>query len=111
MSSLFATVKKFMHMLLGEIEELLESSYYEARMGAVCIMDFQARHKKTLVIRKKELFNLYVSRHDRIDNWDMVDRSAPNVVGGYLMDKSRKILYELAKSKNLWERRTAIVST
>ncbi len=111
MASLFATAKKFMEMPPDEIEKLLESSYYEARMGAVCIMDFQARDKKTSAARKKELFDLYISRHDRIDNWDMVDRSAPYVVGGYLMDKPRKILYKLAKSKNKWERRTAIVST
>jgi 3-methyladenine DNA glycosylase AlkD len=111
MAGLFATAKNFMDMSPDEIEKLLESPYYEARMGAVCIMDFQARNKKTSALRKKELFDLYISRHDRIDNWDMVDRSAPYVVGGYLMDKPRKILYKLAKSKNKWERRTAIVST
>ena len=60
---------------------------------------------------KKELYELYLNRHDRINNWDMVDRSAPYVVGGYLMDKPRAVLYKLAKSKNTWERRTAIVST
>ena len=57
------------------------------------------------------MFDLYISKHNRIDNWDMVDRSAPYVVGGYLFDKPLKILYKLAKSKNVWERRTAIVST
>ena len=111
MSSLFAAAKKFMDMPPNEIEILLESPYYEARMGAVSIMDFQARNKKTSMARKKELFDLYISRHDRINNWDMVDRSAPYVVGGYLADKPRKVLYKLAKSKNIWERRTAIVGT
>jgi len=111
MASLFATAKKFMDMPPDEIENLLESPYYEARMGAVCIMDFQARHKKTTAVRRKELFDLYIRRHESIDNWDMVDRSAPYVIGGYLVDKPRKILYKLAKSKNKWERRTAIVST
>jgi 3-methyladenine DNA glycosylase AlkD len=57
------------------------------------------------------LFDLYIKRHDRINNWDLVDRSAPYVVGGYLFDKPRNILYKLAKSKNMWERRTSIVST
>ena len=52
-----------------------------------------------------------MTSHDRINNWDMVDRSAPYVIGGYLADKSRAPLYKLAKSKNVWERRTAIVST
>jgi 3-methyladenine DNA glycosylase AlkD len=111
MSSLFAAAKKFMEMPLNEIEKLLESPYYEVRMGGVCMMDFQARNKKTSATRRKELFDLYIRRHDRINNWDMVDRSAPYVVGGYLSDKPRKVLYKLAKSKNIWERRTAIVST
>jgi 3-methyladenine DNA glycosylase AlkD len=80
-------------------------------MGAVSIMDFQARDKKTTPERRKELYELYIDRHDRINNWDMVDRSAPYVVGGYLFDKSRAPLYKLAKSKKPCERRTAIVAT
>jgi 3-methyladenine DNA glycosylase AlkD len=74
-------------------------------------MDFQARKKQTPESRKKELFDLYIRRHDCINNWDLVDRAAPYVVGGYLVDKPRDILYDLARSKNIWERRTAIVST
>src|SRR6185436_4844341 len=61
--------------------------------------------------RRKELYTLYIKRHDRINNWDLIDRSAPYVVGGYLFDKPRNILYKLARSKNLWERRTSILST
>ena len=111
MADIFALAKKYMQLPIVEIEKLLKSKYYEARMGAVSIMDFQARDKKTTTDRKKELYDLYIARHDCIDNWDMVDRSAPYVVGGYLADKPRKILYKLAKSKNVWERRTAIVAT
>jgi 3-methyladenine DNA glycosylase AlkD len=111
MGDLFALAKKFTKMPPGEIEKLLANPYYEARMGAVCIMDFQARDKKITPERKKELYDLYISKHKCIDNWDMVDRSAPYVVGGYLFDKPRKILYKLAKSKSVWERRTAIVAT
>jgi 3-methyladenine DNA glycosylase AlkD len=107
----FKLAKEFMGMELNEIEKLLDSKFYEARMGAVSIMDYQARDKKTTDSRRKELYDLYIKRHDRINNWDMVDRSAPYVVGGYLFDKPRAILYKLAKSKNVWERRTAIVST
>jgi len=111
MASIFALAKKLVEMPIVEIEKLLQSDYYEARMGAVSIMDFQARNKKTTPTRKKELFDLYIKSHNRINNWDLVDRSAPYVVGGYLFDKPRNILYKLAKSKNVWERRTAIVST
>jgi 3-methyladenine DNA glycosylase AlkD len=111
MSSIFLMAKEFKEMSLIEIGKLLESDFYEARMGAVSIMDFQARDKKISPSRKKELFDLYIKRHDRINNWDLVDRSAPYVIGGYLVDKPRKILYKLGRSKNVWERRTAIVST
>ncbi len=74
-------------------------------------MDWQARSKKTPEARRKELFDLYIRRHDRINSWDLVDRSAPYVVGSYLFDKPRDILYKLARSRNIWERRTAMVST
>jgi 3-methyladenine DNA glycosylase AlkD len=111
MGQVFALAKKYMAMELDEVEKLLKNPIHEVRTGAVSIMDFQARDKKTTPERRKELFDLYIRRHDRINNWDLVDRSAPHVVGGYLADKPRKILYKLAASKNVWERRTAIVST
>lgn len=111
MKTLFDTAKTFEGMPVKEIDKLFSNPYYEVRMGAVCIMDFKARNKKITEAEKKQLFDLYIDRHDRIDNWDMVDRSAPWVIGGYLIDKPRAILYKLAKSKNVWERRTAIVST
>ncbi|NAS13293.1 DNA alkylation repair protein [Poritiphilus flavus] len=109
--NVFQTAKAFTDMSLEEINQLLDSEYYEIRMGAVSIMDFQARHKKTTESRRKELFELYLNRHDRLNNWDFVDRGSYNIVGEYLMDKPRDILYDLARSKNIWERRTAIVST
>lgn len=111
MGQVFALAKEFMPMELDEVEVMLESPFHEMRVGAVSIMDFQARSKKTSDERRKELFDLYLRRHDRINTWDLVDRSAPWVVGSYLMDKPRKILYKLAKSKMMAERRTAIVST
>jgi hypothetical protein len=107
----FALAKEFIDMPPDEIEKLLESPVHEVRVGAVSIMDWQARSKKTPESRRKELYDLYLRRHDRINNWDLVDRSAPYVIGGYLSDKPRDILYKLARSKNTWERRTAIVST
>ncbi len=111
MGQVFALAKEFMGMELDEVEKLLESPIHEARVGAVSIMDFQARSKKTSPERRKELFDLYIRRHDRINTWDLVDRSAIWVVGSYLFDKPRKILYKLAKSKMMAERRTAIVTT
>jgi 3-methyladenine DNA glycosylase AlkD len=111
MGQVFALAKEFIDMPPSEIEKLLDSPIHEVRVGAVSIMDWQARSKKTPGERRKELFDLYIRRHDRINNWDLVDRSAPYVVGGYLFDKPRDVLYDLARSKSVWERRTAIVST
>ena len=111
MGQVFALAKEFIEMSLDEIEKLLESPLHEARVGAVSIMDFQARSKKTSIEQRKVLFELYIRRHDRINTWDLVDRSAIYVVGGYLFDKPRDILYKLAHANNIWERRTAIVST
>ena len=111
MGQVFALAKEFMNIELDEVEAMLESPFHEMRVGAVSIMDFQARSKKTTEARRKELFNLYIRRHDRINTWDLVDRSAIWVIGSYLFDKPRKVLYKLAKSKKMPERRTAIVST
>jgi len=111
MGQIFALAKEFMDMPLLEVEKLLESNIHEVRVGAVSIMDFQARNKKTSAERRKELFDLYLKRHERINTWDLVDRSAIWVLGSYLFDKPRKVLYKLAKSKMMAERRTAIVTT
>lgn len=76
-------------------------------------MGKQASRKKTPQNRRKELFDLYLRRHDRINNWDLVDLASYKVVGSYLFEyeKPRDVLYKLARSKDTWERRTAIVST
>jgi 3-methyladenine DNA glycosylase AlkD len=111
MGSIFPLAKQFADMPLSDIEQLLENKYYEVRMGAVAIMDFQARRKRISADERKALFDLYIRRHDRINDWGMVDRAAPYVVGGYLADKPRDVLYRLARSPNPCERRTAIVST
>jgi 3-methyladenine DNA glycosylase AlkD len=111
MGQVFANAKEFIDMTPAEIEKLLDSKIHEVRAGGCSIMDKQARRKKTTPERRKELYDLYLRRHDRINNWDLVDVCAIHVVGGYLFDKPRAVLYKLAKSKNTWERRTAIVST
>lgn len=111
MGTVFALAKTHVNMPLEEIEKLLESPIHEARVGAVSIMDFQARAKKTSVEQKKALFALYLRRHDRINTWDLVDRSAIYVIGSYLLDKPRDVLYKLARSPHMAERRTAMVST
>ena len=111
MDQVFALAKEFIDTPPEEIEKLLESPVHEARAGALSIMDKQGRAKKTPESRRKKLFDLYLRHTDRIDNWDLVDLGAPYVVGRYLFDKPRDVLYQLARSRSIWERRTAIVAT
>lgn len=111
MKHTFDLAKACTAMPLAEVERLLDSPYYEARIGAVSIMDFQARRKQATEADREALYELYLRRHDRIDSWDLVDRAAPRVVGWYLLDKPRDVLYALARSSDIWERRTAITAT
>jgi 3-methyladenine DNA glycosylase AlkD len=111
MRDLFALAKTYQAAPPAEIRTLLRHPVENVRLGGVCIMDFQARDKKTTAERRHELYRLYMDNHDNIDNWGMVDRAAPYVVGGYLWDKSRQPLFDLAVSARPMERRTAIVAT
>ena len=111
MGQLFELAKEFSEMPINEIEKLLESPLHEVRAGAVSIMDKASRSKKITQSRRKEFYELYMKRHDRINNWDLVDLGCLHMTGSYLFDKPRNILYKLARSKNIWERRTAILST
>ena len=111
MLHVFTLAKTFIDLPPAEIETLLESPIHEARAGALSVMSKQAARKSTPDARRAELFELYLRRHDRIDNWDLVDLAAPNVIGDYLLGRPRDVLYDLARSENPWERRTAIYST
>lgn len=110
MKVVFELAKKYSQMPPPEVNKLLDSELYEVRLGAVSIMDFKTRDKNITENERKALFDLYIKRHDRINNWGLVDRSAPRVIGWYLQDKSKDILYKLAKSNRVSERRTAIVA-
>jgi hypothetical protein len=111
MGNVFTLGKKYRDMPVAEIETLMESPIHEVRSGAMSIMGQCAKAPKCSETRLKELYDLYIRRHDRINDWDLVDLAAYYVVGKYLADKPRKILYKLARSKNLWERRSAILAT
>ncbi len=101
--------KKYQQLPQNEIEKLLESPIHEHRLAALIIMTNRAKRAEPL--EQKQLYDLYLRRTDRINNWDLVDVSSKDVVGGYLVDKPRRPLYKLAQSKDLWERRIAIIST
>lgn len=98
-------------MQVNEVIKLLKNRDYDYRLGAVSILDWKARNKKITEKEKGDIYDAYVDNHNWIDDWGLVDRATPYVVGGYLFDKDRRPLYSLAKSKLPMERRTAIVST
>lgn len=103
--------RDFFDLSIDQIEVMLESPIHEHRLAGLIIMSNQAKSKKFPTSHKELLYELYLRRTDRINNWDLVDTSCRDVVGRYLMDKPRDILYQLAESSDLWERRIAIVST
>ena len=111
MGHVFALAKEMMLLPPTEIERLMESDIHEARAAAMSIMAKQYQAKKTTPERRQELFDLYLRRHDRINNWDLVDLAAYYVIGPHLVDRPRDVLYRLATSDSLWERRTAILAT
>ena len=101
--------KKHLAMPLNEIIELLQSEWHEVRLCALLMMC--ERFKKGDSATRKDIFNYYIENTGRINNWDLVDLSAPTIVGGYLMDKPRDLLYRMAESELLWNNRIAIVAT
>ena len=104
-----AIAKLHKDISIEEIRDLIQSEWHEVRLCALIIMVEKSK-KKDEVLRK-ELFNLYLSQTERINNWDLVDLSCRFIIGKYLLDKSRDILYQLAQSPLLWDNRIAIVST
>lgn len=94
---------------LNEVSQLLGSAWHEVRLCGLIIMVEQFKRADDTM--RKAIFDLYLSLTDRINNWDLVDLSCPSIVGAYLLDKSRDILYQLAESTLLWDNRIAIVST
>lgn len=107
--TLRAVSREFRAMPLEEIEFLLQSPIHEERHLALMILVLQVA--KSDDSQRKAALDLYLRNTQFVNNWDLVDCSAPQVVGGFLMDRSRKPLLKLVKSTSLWERRIAIVST
>lgn len=102
-------VKKYSGLSLVKIQELLNSGIHEQRMVGVLIL--VEKFKKSGEEERGNIFNFYLKNAKRINNWDLVDLSAPKIVGKFLLDKKRNVLYPLADSKNLWERRISILGT
>ena len=113
--------QKYIELSLPEIQKLLSSKIHEHRLTALIILTLQYKkaekdnkqNQSATVKTKEDIFNLYLNNTKYINNWDLVDISAPNIVGNYLLNKDskdRSILYKLAKS-HLWDKRISILAT
>lgn len=102
-------VKKYFALCLDDIQKLLNDKIHEFRYAGISIL--VDKYEKALKEEKQKLVNFYLKNTRNINNWDLVDISAPHLIGDFLIDENKDILYKLAKSENLWERRIAIVST
>jgi 3-methyladenine DNA glycosylase AlkD len=101
--------KQYKSIDFDEINKLLHSTIHEERLLSLFLLIY--RFSKGDESEKKRIYELYLKNTKFINNWDLVDSSAGHIVGAFLFDKSKKPLYKLAKSKNLWERRISIIST
>ncbi|MBF0522275.1 MAG: DNA alkylation repair protein [Candidatus Omnitrophica bacterium] len=101
--------KKFEDLPLESVVEILQSPIHEMRFLALIILISQ--YHKADDLGKEKIYRLYLSNTKFINNWDLVDVSAKHIVGGFLMDKDKVVLSQLARSTSLWERRIAILAT
>jgi 3-methyladenine DNA glycosylase AlkD len=110
---------KYKDLTLSEISELLKSKIHEERLIALFILILQfnksslrgLKGRSNLLNEQKKIYEFYIDNTKYINNWDLVDSSAHKIVGEYLLERDRGVLYKLAKSNSLWERRISIIAT
>src|SRR6056297_3636256 len=102
--------KYYKTISIKDVEKLLQQDIHEYRQTALFILTYKYE-KSEETGRKKEIVDIYISNTDYINNWDLVDSSAYKILGDYLFDKDKKLLYKMANSSNMWEQRIAIIAT
>lgn len=101
--------KEYKHLPLNEVKRALHSRFHEERLCSLFIL--VGKYEKGDVKLKEQVFSLYLENTAYVNNWDLVDGSAHQIVGGHLYSRDRDLLYSLAKSDNMWERRIAMIAT
>lgn len=102
-------IKKYKGTPLEEIIKLLKDPAHEVRMsGGLLMVEY---YKKASPSARKDCYESYVRNADCFNNWDLVDLTCPNIVGAWLWDKDRSLLYDFSRSENLWKQRISIIST
>jgi len=104
-----SAVSEFKGISLSDTARLLRSRIHEERLAALIILS--SKFRSSAEDGRKKIFNVYLSNTRYINNWDLVDLSAPGIAGAFLLNKSRKVLYSLASSGSMWERRIAVLAT
>jgi 3-methyladenine DNA glycosylase AlkD len=104
-----AVARSYENLSLVELQKLLNNKIHEYRLIALMIL--LSQYKKADSAGKKKIVKFYLRNTKNINNWDLVDLSCHYILGDYLLAKPRGILYKLAGSKNLWEKRISIIST
>lgn len=100
--------KKYVGISLDALKKLVNSKIHEHRLTGFMLLDY--KYQQADQRAKKKLFNFYIKNRAGANNWDIIDVTAPKIIGDFLIDKDKSILYKFAKSKNLWERRIAMVA-
>lgn len=101
--------KKYTSLSLADLQELLMSKVHELRLTALLIL--VERYRMAELNERRQLIEFYLKNTRFINNWDLVDASAPYILGDYFFPRDKKILYTLCRSKNIWERRIAMLAT
>lgn len=101
--------KKYFNLPLNQVTLLLKNKVHECRLTGLLILIVQ--FKKASEREKLQIVKLYLKHKNYVNNWDLVDLSAPYILGSYLLSKNKSVLYKLAVSKNLWHKRISIIST
>jgi 3-methyladenine DNA glycosylase AlkD len=107
--ALRSIARQYPDLTFDELRELIISPVHEERMAALMIL--VKRFPGSEPEEKEKIYKFYLQNSKNINNWDLVDLSAPQIVGGYLIDRNKRILEKLADSKNLWEKRISILAT
>jgi len=110
--------KKYQDLEFNDLQKLLDSEIHEHRLSALMILRFKYENtlrpvypERSRRTQGKEIVKFYLKNIKKINNWDLVDLSCHYILGNYLLEQDRKILYKLAKSNNLWEKRISIITT
>jgi len=104
-----SVAKKYKDLSLTDIQQLLNSKIHEHRLIALLILI--QKFDRAEEDAREQIFELYLKNTHNINNWDLIDLTSPSIVGNYLLDKDRSILYKLAKSSSIWEKRISMLAT